>query len=139
MEAEKKNQNVTAVIRRLARMDKEELKAVGAYLNERWKLLDKRETEARFKAKYEAAWARISNLPVGAPVVVNADGNQQFPRGTIMEIESFNSRGRKSVHLKPQGKDTSFTFSSYNLDRFDVHPAGEVDLSKFPHVMHVAL
>jgi hypothetical protein len=120
-------------------MDKDELKTVGVYLNERWKLLDKRETEARFKAQYDAAWGRISNLPVGASVVVNAEGNRQLPRGTIMKIKSFNSRGRKSAHLQPKGKDNVFTFSPYNLNRFDIHPAGEIDLSKFPNVMHVAL
>jgi hypothetical protein len=60
-----------------------------------------------------------------------------MPRGTIMELESFNLRGRKCVHLKHQEK--VWRFNAHYLHSYDIHPAGEVDLSKAPDVMHMEL
>jgi hypothetical protein len=80
------------------------------------------------EAKIQAQWEKIENLPVGSQVAVNAEGYRQFPRGTVLEVDSFSVRGRKCVYLKHESKRYSFDRAS--VDAYDIKPAAEIDLSK---------
>ncbi len=90
-------------------------------------------------ARNHAAWEKISDLPIGARVAVNAAGSDKpLPRGTILEIVSFDTAGRKRwVELKrEQGKKT--WFGPRHLEYWDIQPVNEADLSGPPNRMHLS-
>jgi hypothetical protein len=102
---------------------------VRKYFSERWDVLLKRQREAKVQAK----WEKIASLPVGSQVGVNAEGYPQFPRGTVLEIKSFSTRGRKCVYGK------FYSFDRRAIDSYDIRPSNEVDLSKSWDTMVVTL
>jgi hypothetical protein len=109
----------------IARMSKEEILEMEAYVKERWKVIRRREEEVKTLAQ----WEKVAHLSIGSEVAVNAYGYTQFPRGTVLTVDSFNTRGPKRICLKTTG-GKRYNFSPENIGSYDIKPLTEVDTSK---------
>lgn len=126
MEQKAQSEKVTKVKRIIARIGTyNELRAINQYVSERHEVLKRREQDAKIQER----WDKIAGLPIGSELGVNAHGYNQFPRGTLLEIDSFSTRGRKCVYLKaPNGK--KYSFDRQSIYRYDIRRLDEINLQK---------